>query len=181
MGQSRIPVRYAKALFALAAEKNMFDVFRNDMEIIYTACELKEFRNFLGSPVITTSKKVSIITEMFKSSVNEKTLAFLLLILKNKREVFLPDVARDFLDMYRSHMGIKAVTFTSSIEIDSTLKAKVIETVKKFVTAEIELKQVVDPNIIGGFILKIDDKQYDASIASKLRTMKRTLTSSGSK
>jgi F-type H+-transporting ATPase subunit delta len=178
MGQSRIPVRYAKALFSLAMEKNMLDVFRSDMDLVSASCETKEFKSFLESPVITTSKKEAVISEIFKASVHEKTLAFLMLILKNKRETYLPDVARNFIDLYREQKGIKSVKFTSAVALDKNLKASIIATIKKFYASEIELKDVVDSDIIGGVILKVDDRQNDASISSKLKKIKRSLTGS---
>lgn len=176
MGQSRIPVRYAKAFFSLAKEKNMLDVFRKDMDIVKTICEAAVFKTILESPVISASKKEAIFSEIFKSIVNEKTLAFLNLILKNKREVYLPDIARDFDDLYRAEKGIKIVTFTTASAIDDTLRQHVVATVKKYYNAEIELKEKVKEEIIGGFVLQIDDQRYDASISSKLEKIERTLT-----
>ncbi|MBI5219866.1 MAG: ATP synthase F1 subunit delta [Bacteroidia bacterium] len=180
MSYSRIPVRYAKALFSLAKEKNLLDVFKKDMEIVSSSCSVAQFKSFLQSPVIMTSKKEAVINDIFKPLVNGKTLDFLLLIVKNKREVFLPDVSRNFIDMYRNHKGIKSVTFTSAYEIDCVLKNHIVDTVKKYYPAEIELHQIVEKDIIGGFVLKIDDLQYDASISTKLKKMKRTLTEGAS-
>lgn len=176
MGQSRIPVRYAKAFFTLAKEKNMLDVFRKDMDVVSACCETAAFKALLESPVISTSKKESVFSEIFKSYVNEKTMAFLNLILKNKREVYLPDVARDFDDLYRAEKGIKTVTFTTATSIDDSLRKHVVTIVKKYYEAEIELKEKVNKDIIGGFVLQVDDQRYDASIATKLKAMERKLT-----
>lgn len=176
MGQSRIPVRYAKAFFILAKEKNMLDVFRKDMDVVAACCKTDVFKAVLESPVISTSKKEAIFSEIFKAFVNDKTLAFLNLILKNKREVYLPDVARDFDDLYRAEKNIKTVTFTTATTIDDTLRKHVVTIVKKYYNAEIELNEKVKSEIVGGFILQVDDQRYDASIASKLKDMERTLT-----
>lgn len=175
MGQSRIPVRYAKALFSLAKEKNMFDIFRRDMQVVKVCCETPGFMALLESPVITTSKKETIFSGIFKPVVHELTMSFLNLILKNKREYYLPDVARDFDDLYREHKGIKTVTFTSATAIGKDIRDHVIASVKKYYPSELELNEIVNKEIIGGFIIKIDDQQYDASIASKLKKMKTGL------
>ena len=176
MGQSRIPVRYAKAFFTLAKEKNMLDVFRKDMGVVKTSCETSAFKSVLESPVISTSKKEAIFSDIFKPYVNEKTMAFLNLILKNKREIYLPDVARDFDDLYRAEKNIKTVLFTTASSIDESLRKHVVDIVKKYYTAEIELNEKINTDIIGGFVLQVDDQRYDASISSKLKKMERTLT-----
>jgi F-type H+-transporting ATPase subunit delta len=176
MGQSRIPVRYAKAFFTLAKEKNMLDVFRKDMDFVTASCKIDTFKAMLESPVISTSKKEAIFSEIFKPFVNEKTVAFLNLILKNKREVYLPDVARDFDELYRAEKNIKTVIFTTATVIDDTLRKHVVTIVKKYYNAEIELNEKISKEIVGGFILQVDDQRYDASIASKLKDMERTLT-----
>lgn len=178
MGQSRIPVRYAKAFFSLAVEKNMLDIFRKDMQIVKLCCETHDFKALLESPVISTSKKETLFKEIFKSVVHESTMLYLNLILKNKREVYLPDIARYFDDLYRKNKGIKTVTFTSSVVIDASVREHLLASVKKYYSSELELNEVVNKDIIGGFIIKIDDQQYDASIASKLKKMQRSLIDS---
>lgn len=176
MGHSRIPVRYAKALFALAQQQNSLDTFRKDMDFIYASCEMKEFRNFLNSPVISTSKKEQVIIGIFNNNVSGKTLDFLKLIVKNKRENYLPDISRDFIDMYKNHKGIKSVSFTSATTIDAAIQNNILAITKKHYNSEIELTTKTDESIIGGFIFKVDDKQYDASISTKLKALKRELT-----
>ena len=176
MNRSKITVRYAKALFLLAKEKNVLDVIEEDMKLIFNVCQtVNEFILLLESPIITISKKQNIIHEIFKAKVHEISLSFLDLITKNKREIFIKDIARNFLDLFKKHKGIKTTVFTSAVKIDQSLRKHIIELVKKGFNTEVELIENTDEKLIGGFILRVDDQQFDASISTKLKKIKHNL------
>ncbi|HBX49701.1 MAG: ATP synthase F1 subunit delta [Bacteroidetes bacterium RIFOXYA12_FULL_35_11] len=175
MSHSRIPVRYAKAFFSLGQEKNLLDIFRKDMETIAQTCCIKEFKYMLDSPILSTSEKNKAFTKIFSESVSQNTIAFLTLLIKKKRETFLPDVARDFIDLYKKHKGIKSVLFTSAFPIDASIREQITKTVKETHDSKIELHENVNNEIIGGFILKVDDQQWDASVSKKLKQAEREL------
>ena len=88
---------------------------------------------------------------------------------------FTRDIARYFVELYRKEKNIKAATFTTAIDVDDNIKAEVIALVKKMYNANVELTSIVDETIIGGYILRIDDKQLDTSISNKLKEINREL------
>lgn len=92
MSISAIRVRYAKAFFSMAKEKNMLDTLKTDIQKVFDVCnQSSDFINLLESPVVKTSKKAELITTIFKSEINALTLNFLLLITNNKRESYITD------------------------------------------------------------------------------------------
>jgi F-type H+-transporting ATPase subunit delta len=176
MNYSKISVRYSKALFMLAKEKQLLEEVKNDMILIHKSCqEIRDFDWLLDSPVIQTTEKQRALTSIYKGKVNELTLSFINLVARNKRESFLVGISRNFIDIYRKEKGIKAVTLTSSIELDKKTVDKIISVVKEAYNTEIEVSTVVDEEIIGGYILRIDDFQLDDSVASKLKQLEREL------
>jgi len=176
MNQSKITVRYAKSLFILSSEKNMLEKVRNDMEIINGVCrDVTDFKLFLSNPVVKASEKKRIVKEIFKDKVSEVTLVFLELIIRNRREPYLPDIARNFIDLYRKDKGIKTAVLTTSVPLDQSLRNEIIDMIKKLFRTDIELNEQTDSDLIGGFILRVGDQQYDASIASKLKKVRKQL------
>lgn len=176
MNESKISVRYAKALFNLAAEKQILDIVKNDMELISESCKIKEFNDFLNSPIIPVSKKEIIFEGIFKGNVHQVVLDTLLLIAKNRRETFLNIISLNFLTLYRKYFGITEAQLTTAFEIPEDTKQKLIELLRQIVDGKIELKQNLNPEIIGGFILRIDDKQLDSSVKTQLKNFRKQLT-----
>ena len=178
MNESKISVRYAKAIFAYALEKDILEDVKKDLSLIFDVCQKeKDFQTLLESPIVTTSKKQKIVQLIFQDKINTGTLSFLNLVFSNKREPFLNNIARNFFKTYREHKGIKKVLFTSSCEINNELRQNIRKVIKKEFSDKFELTELVDKNLIGGFVLRIEDHQYDASILNKLDTLKRELTS----
>jgi len=176
MNQSKISVRYAKALFQLAIEKNMLEDVRKDVVLIFQSLkEYEQFRLYLKSPVVKPSQKFNLMKEIFKNSVTEISLNFLGLLIQNKRENHLEDISRQFLDVYSKYKGIKSALITTAVPLDESIRLKLYQLLTSVYKTEIDLVTHQDSSILGGFILKIGDEQYDASIANGLRRMKTSL------
>jgi F-type H+-transporting ATPase subunit delta len=176
MTVSAIRVRYAKAFFLLAKEKNMLDTLKNDIQKVFDVCSLSpEFINMIESPVINTLKKAELLTAIFKTEIHQLTLNFLLLITNNKRENYIPGICRNFLKMTREDQNIKSAFLITATEINPKTNDKIRSLLEKELNATIELNCKIKPEIIGGLILTIDDKQYDSSVASQLKKIKLLL------
>ena len=98
------------------------------------------------------------------------------MIAKNRRENILTEIAASFESLWKEKQGIVPVTLVSSIALDNTSKDSILAKVRGFVNGKIELTEEVDSAILGGFILKMDDKQVDASVRSQLNNLKQRLT-----
>jgi F-type H+-transporting ATPase subunit delta len=179
MNHSAINVRYAKALFSLAKENKMLELLKPDVDLIYNICiESNDFILFLESPVVKTSKKKQLIDIIFSEKVDKLTLDFLKLIVENKREVHIPDICLNFLEMVRKDQNIKSAVITTATGIEKASLEKVKTLLEKELNAKIELSAMIKPELIGGLVLRIDDKQYDASVATQLKKIKQRLLES---
>jgi len=176
MNDSLITVRYARALFLLAKEKGLLDRCKADIERVADMCrQSAEFTRFLNNPVIRTSKKKALFSEIFADTVHEGTLNFLSLIVENNREVYLPGICRDFLSMTRREMGIKTAVITTASEFSEEATGRIKQTLEKAFHSKFELTGKTNKKIIGGMILQIEDKQLDASLATQLRKIRTSL------
>src|ERR1035437_9895032 len=109
MNESKISVRYAKALFQYALELKKLDIIKKDIELVYGTISLaKEFDVFMLSPITKMSEKRAFIDKVFKSHVSSETISFINLMIKNKREAHIAGAARNFIQLYKKYSGIKS-------------------------------------------------------------------------
>jgi F-type H+-transporting ATPase subunit delta len=175
MNESTISVRYARALFQTALEKKILDRVNEDMILISEICKAPETKEFLKSPVIVPSKKEAILHKILGDNVEMVTLSLIDLVVKNGRESYLPAIARQFIHETKKHKGITDSILTTAIKVDDKVKKQVSDLVSDVFKTRIDLKENVDPSIIGGFILQVDDQYIDASIKNKLRKIRKEL------
>jgi F-type H+-transporting ATPase subunit delta len=176
MDQSKINVRYAKAFFTLAKEKGLTMELRKDADLIASVCESSsDFILMLESPVVKTSQKAEALKLIFENKVNVLSLNFLLLITENKRENYIPGIFRNLEDLYRHEEGIKSAVLTSVQPLNDALVLQIRTILESEYNAKVELTQKVDANLIGGFVLRVEDKQYDASLSTQLKKIREQL------
>jgi F-type H+-transporting ATPase subunit delta len=178
MNDSKISVRYARALFQTALEKKILDEVNQDMYFISEICKTPETKEFLTSPIIAPSKKTAIFHKMLAGSVEPITMSLIDLVVKNGRENFLPAIARVFIHETKKHRGITDSVLTTAIKVDENVRNQISALISDVFKTRVDLKENIDPDIIGGFILQIDDSYIDASIKNKLRKIKKELIGS---
>jgi len=178
MNNSKVSVRYAKALLETALEKRADEQVRKDVALILDCLKSEgDFSLMLESPVIADSKKIEIFSAMFSSSFSPLTLDFFKILVKNKRENFLKIICMNYLTFYAKDKSIRQVTVTSATEQSDEVYSAVRQLVAKAFdnSAEVEMTKKIDSDIIGGLIIQIDDKVYDASIKTQLKKVKEKL------
>ena len=169
-----VSVRYAKSLLGLSIEQGVLEKAYADMKTINAICkENKDFVLMLKSPIIKTDKKEAILKAVFDGKVDKITLAFLLVITNKKRESYIPAIAESFISQYKVSKKILTAVITTASGLDADLRSKVLDVVKNSMKSEVELVEKIDKNIIGGFILRVGDKQDDTSILRKIKNLNR--------
>jgi F-type H+-transporting ATPase subunit delta len=176
MNLSLVSVRYSKALFNLSVEKGITDDVYKDITLLNEQCSNVEgFRDFLQNPVIKAKDKKELLKSVFGKVIHPVTLSFLFLIIDNNRENILRSVFLDYASFYRKAKNIRSVTLYSAFEMDDAFRKKIKKLIEKEINGKIELSTVTNPELLGGFILKMDDKMMDASILGKLKKVKEHL------
>jgi len=172
---SRAAIRYAKALLDAAHEKGLATQVGTDMETVSTSIAgSRELQHFLLSPTTTSETKQNVLLEVFAGTSDEAKALFRLL-LDNKRFDLLQEVATQYGRLLEEMNGIERATVTTAVPLDKETESKVLSKVLEFSNKKIMLENVVDPAIIGGFILRVGDRQYNASVAGRLDALKREL------
>ncbi|WP_066222724.1 ATP synthase F1 subunit delta [Formosa haliotis] len=173
MAGARAAIRYAKAAISLAKSSNTAEAVNTDMSLIAnTIAENKDLSEMLQSPVLKSAVKKSALLEVF-NNINPLTVNVIDTLITNKRLSILEDVAVKFNQLYEELTGTDVATVTTVVPLTGDLEAKVLAKLKELTGKTVEIKNVIDASLIGGFILRVGDLQYDASVANKLNKIKQ--------
>ncbi len=176
MAQTRAAIRYAKAVLDLAKEQQSAEVVNADMKSIANAVAAStDLRDMLLSAVVPSKIKKSALLAVF-TELSTLSVNLIDTLIQNKRIDILGGVAGKFTELYNEDQGKQVAKVTSAVPLTEELKAKVLAKVKELTGKDAELVNVIDESILGGFILRVGDIQYDASIANKLQKLKREFT-----
>ena len=176
MKGTRAAKRYAKAILDLAKEKNSADaVFTDMLQISETITKSEDLANMLKSPVVNSSVKKASLEEIFKSA-GEITQGSFDVLIENGRINILDLVARNYIVRYNTLNKSQEAIVTSAIPLTPALEEKILAKVKELTGTGAKIKNIIDKDIIGGFILRVGDLQYDASVSRNLNRLKRELT-----
>ena len=175
MKSTKAASRYATALLELAIEQQKTTVIEQDMQyLLSTANDNRDFQIFLNSPVIRADKKVSILKELF-GEFDALTTSFVTLIAKNGRESMLLEIASSYISLLKAHNGIVPVTIVSASALSENAKNSILNKVTNYVNGKPEITEKVNPDLLGGFVVKIGDKQIDASVATQMVRLRQAL------
>ncbi len=178
MNESRAAIRYAKAILDLAVDKKATDAVEKDMRsIVATISDSKELRQMLSSPVISGATKKEVLLKIFKGS-NAISEGLIGMLVDNKRVSILNEVALKFIILNEQQKGKDVAYVTTAVPMDAAMEKKILKQLTTITGNEVTIENTVDENIIGGFVLRVGDLQYDASIVNKLNNLKREFTNS---
>ncbi|NIJ44042.1 F-type H+-transporting ATPase subunit delta [Wenyingzhuangia heitensis] len=176
---TRAALRYAKAILNLAKTDNSESAVYADMQLIEATIQgSNDLKVLLKSPIIKVSDKVNALEAVFGKQINNYSLGLIKLLANNKRLNVLEAVASDYQIIYDHLKSIEVAKVTTAVPLTAALEAQVIAKVKELTGHETTLTNDIDPEIIGGFILRVGDIQYDASIAKSLRELERSFDDS---
>ncbi len=174
----RAALRYAKAVLDLAVDNKATDAVEKDMrDITATIADSKELRTLLASPIVNGETKKKALKAIFKD-VGEITKGLLNTLTENKRIGLLNEVALKYIILNIDLKGEGVAYVTTAVPLTPELEKKVLQQVAKITDDKVTIENKIDESIIGGFIMRVGDLQYDASVANKLNTIKREFTNS---
>ena len=174
---SKVAKRYAKALLDYSIEKHEEDNFVQEISsLVEVVHENPDLRALLHSPIVRMEIKHKVLQEVFSERSAILNLLIEILV-ENKRVSDLYDIAREYVIQYNRYKGKTTAYLTTAVELPESLKAQFVQkAIALSGGKKITLESRVEPQLIGGFILRIDDLQYNASIAHKLYGIKEQLS-----
>jgi F-type H+-transporting ATPase subunit delta len=178
MKDHKVSFRYASSLLDSTIEKRNVDSVSNDMDLVFNTLEGNSNLNLmLKSPVIKPQVKSSILNEIFKTKISSDSLSFLLFVIDKKREDLLIDIAKKFLELKDEYLGILNVEITTPFDFTDDQKERIKNKFESNLNKIIKLKYIVNKELIGGFIARVADTMYDASIKHQLEILRKQFLS----
>lgn len=177
MDTGLIARRYARALADFAdSNGEMPRVAEEAGEFLTAWNRIGELREALASPVLLPDAKVSVVRQALGGSLSASFEGFLRLVIRHRREKWLCFMMPAFSDIYKERYGIIDVTLTTAAAVDDELVGRLSAQVGiRTHSREVRMHRQVDPSLIGGFRLRMDDRLLDASLATQLRRLQQKL------
>lgn len=178
MSDFRVASRYARSVFDLAIELKIVDKVYADMLLVEQVCtNNRKLVTLLKNPIIRYDYKLRILHKIFKKHIDKLTLKFFDLICRKNRAGILPEVSKVFVMLFHDYKGIVKADIATAVELSATIKKDFEGIVAKATGKKVELETTVDESLLGGYVLRIGDKQIDDTLKSKLNNLRRELKS----
>lgn len=166
--------RYAKALFEISLDNNSTEEVLVDLSLIFDLLKRnKNLEMLTSNPTIKKSSKKQIFVNTFSNKINKITLNFLLLVINKGREAYLEDLINKYKEIYNNHNNISVLEVVSAKPLTDEQKNIITKKATTDNNRKIYLKEQIDPDLVGGVIIKKEGAQYDASIRKKLKNARR--------
>ncbi len=176
MNYGKIGVRYAKALFLEAIEENNLQQVYVDFQLIQQLIsENPSFTSFLQTPILKPTEKIDFFNAVFQNHTSNLSLRFLNLLTMHRRENRLTDIIRNFNELYMKHNHILTATLITPITANEAMLKQFTELLQSTLQKNILIQNKINPDIDGGFILQLENKEYDASIKTQLNNIREKL------
>lgn len=173
MIRSRIARRYARALFDLAIERNQLKAVEDDLAVLKPEYEtVKEFRHLIDSPIITSEIKQRTFSALYKKRLHPLTFNFVMLLFSKNREAQLANVIAEFNDLLDEHRGIVRGEVCSVVPLSVAQLKALKARLDRITGKDVVLSQQLDEHLLGGFVVKVKDKVYDASLRHQLMALR---------
>ncbi|MBS6552357.1 MAG: ATP synthase F1 subunit delta [Clostridium sp.] len=168
--------RYSDALSEVAKSKNELDNVKNDLQTVCEAMDsVAELANFLAHPVIPLAEKKEMVKSVFEGKINNDVLNLIFILLEKNKINILGAILYCFEESMDAANNILKVGVISAVEIDDDLKQRLKEKLEQKLQKSVKFEFDINPEIIAGLVLKIQDKTIDGSMAAKLEGFKKVL------
>lgn len=174
MKNPKLAGRYAKALFDIALGHHRAEEAGRDLALVKVVLsQSRDLTAVLNSPVIPPAKKHAIFTAVFKDKLSDITFAFLDVVIRKKREPMLTDICREYAGLYNEYRGIRTATLTTAVPISPELTERIRQMLADATHYDISIGTAVQPELLGGIIIRTGDFYFNASLRAKVNRLKK--------
>ncbi len=173
----QVDTTYGNALFELGCEENRLDDLYEEVNaFVGIIDENEELVKLLNHPQVNKEEKVKIVEETFKGRISDDLLGLLVTVVNKGHIADIKNILKHFIKLVKQKKNIGEASITSAINLSdeqkSNIEKRLLETTSY---NEIETSYAVDKSLIGGLVIRIEDRVVDSSIRTKLDTLSKTL------
>ena len=170
----RISRRYSNAMYDEAKSRGEVDQLSEDVEMVLRTIKAnRDLELFFESPIIDKAKKTIVVKEIFEGKVSKLMLNLMLLLIQRQRDEHIVDILTNFMELKDEKDGIIPVNVTSAIELTDDEKNQIKDKIDSYTRMKSRPTFTVDPDLVGGFVVKIKDVILDASIRHQLEILRK--------
>lgn len=174
--ERRIVRRYATALFGAARKAGLIDRIESDLGLVSYVMETSpRLVDALHSPLVPGASKRDILRDIFADKVHQLTLSYLYLLVNKRREGAILPTEEEFLLLANEARGVVAAEVTTAVRLERDEEARLKARLATMTGKDIHLVKNVDPEIIGGVLVRIGDTVIDGSIRGQLAALREQL------
>lgn len=172
---NEIASRYGNALYSLAVEKNLVSDYQSEIKILIKLLEDNhEFIDILSSGFVSISKKEEIVDSTFVG-INDEIKSLIKIVIANGRSDMLLDVFYSFNSEANNYLNVDEGYVYSITKLDESTLNQLDEKVSKLEGRKVELRNLIDPSLIGGLKVVVHDHVYDGSVKHHLAELRNSL------
>ena len=175
MAARGVAKRYAEAVFDLANDEQNHDAWIADLDVLASAASDEAGGAFFSNPAIATEQKIAVLNELLPGPGHQEARNLARLLMHRQRFEALPDILAVLRDLVLASRGIAIANGVTAVELNDSERAAISRGLEQIVGRQIEVRDSVDPSIIGGIVARVGDQLIDASVTTKLRQLRSTL------
>lgn len=176
MANKEIARKYSQALFMLGKEQNNLSPFQQELGIVWKVISgQKELKSILFDNRLLPEEKKKVLKRAFSKNISKPVLSFIFLLIDKRREEYLEAIIKEFAGLVNRQLGILEVEVISAVGLTDALERKLEKKLVELFEKKIKVKNIVDPAIMGGVIIKTGDNMIDGSIRSRLNSLGKKL------
>ncbi|MDT8322621.1 MAG: ATP synthase F1 subunit delta [Bacteroidota bacterium] len=169
MRYTRVAHRYAEAILDATPEGSEVETMLADLRDVQASIEgSRELKLFFESPVISQKKKAEAVQALFSGRVSDYVLSVLLLLVEKGRETLVLLILSAVMDVHRRRQGIVRTHVRSAVTLGEEQRARLVQALGAASGKRVEAQYSVDPSLMGGLLVRLDDTVYDGSVLRQL-------------
>ncbi len=173
MGNVAVASRYARALYERAREEDAVARIDQDMDVVWEVLKSAPLLvDVLKNPLIPREKKVAVFERLLAEQVHPLVIGLIRLAVRKRREALLPDIVEAYRRMRDERLGILDVTVVVAHTLDEEEQHKLVNALESFTGKRVRLHVEEDPSLLGGVVIRIQDRVYDRSVRTQLERLR---------
>lgn len=169
---------YGQALFELALEQNALEqILEEEAFVKEVFAENEELVTMLNHPKISKDEKIQVVENIFKDKISDTMVGFLVIVVTKERYDELEHIFQYFEEKIREYKNIGVVSVTTAVELSDVQKEQLTKRLLEVTSfKQLEFKYTINPDVIGGMVLRIGDRVVDSSIRTQIDQMAKSLS-----
>ena len=176
MHEDAVARRYAAALFSQAQRTNRLDQAAGELKLVAQSVKQSPMlAAVISQPLLTQERQKAALKDVFVKSISPQTLGFLSLLVDKRRIALLPEVIAEFQQMVRTFHNVEEATATTAVTLTEAERTALVRSLEARTGKKIELNTAVDPEVLGGVLVRIGDTVFDGTVRGKLGRLREQL------